>query len=60
MSNDFDIDLPVSHAITDGWGNFIKTVLSSIGGNERACARCLSLSRYVWTLAHAASDRGQV
>jgi hypothetical protein len=37
MRSDID-DPPVSHAIVDGWGNFAKTVLPSVGGNERAQA----------------------
>jgi hypothetical protein len=38
MLSDIDDDPPISHAIADGWANFVKTVLPSIGGNELAQA----------------------
>jgi hypothetical protein len=38
MPSDIDDDPPTSHAIADGWANFAKTVLPSIGGGEHAQA----------------------
>ena len=38
MPSDIDDDPPISHAVADGWANFAKTVLPSVGGNERAQA----------------------
>jgi hypothetical protein len=38
VPSDIDDDPPVSHAIADGWANFAKTVLPSVGGNEHAQA----------------------
>jgi hypothetical protein len=36
MASDIDNDPPSSHAIADGWANFAKSVLPSIGGTEHA------------------------
>jgi hypothetical protein len=36
VPSDIDDDPPVSHAIADGWANFVETVLPSLGGDEHA------------------------
>jgi len=33
---DTDLDLPISHAIADGWANFSETVAPGIGGSAHA------------------------
>jgi hypothetical protein len=38
MPTDTDDDLPITHAIADGWANFAETILPSIGGDEHAQA----------------------
>ena len=39
MPSDIDPDLPVCHAIADGWANFAETVLPTIRGNKHAQAQ---------------------
>jgi hypothetical protein len=38
MPSDIDLDPPISHAITDGWADFARTILPTIGGDKDAQA----------------------
>jgi hypothetical protein len=61
MTSDTEDDLPVSHAIADGWAEFAERVLPSVSGTEHAPSACrLSLRRDVRASADATGDRGQI
>lgn len=38
MPSDINDDLPISHAIADGWAEFAERVLPSVGGTDLAQA----------------------
>ena len=34
MPSDFDLDLPISHSVADGWTEFTETVLPTTDGTN--------------------------